>query len=120
MPGHFRACYVDAVMRWTEDYHLFLLGVLAFISACFGRTAVRRRWSQWPGLHLTGMGASYIIMLTAFYVDNGKNLPLWKELPEIVFWFLPSAIGVPIILYALYRHPLVIAVDRAGRKLLSS
>ena len=28
------------------------------------------------------MGASYILLLTAFYVDNGKNLPLWRELPE--------------------------------------
>ena len=30
--------------------------------------------------------------LTAFYVDNGKNLPLWKELPEIAFWFCQRAI----------------------------
>jgi hypothetical protein len=42
-------------------------------------------------------------MLTAFYVDNGKNLPLWRELPVIAFWILPSAIGVPLILYALLR-----------------
>jgi hypothetical protein len=48
---------------------------------------------------------------TAFYVDNGKNLPLWRELPEIAFWFLPSAIGVPLILYAL--HPLVLALSRS-------
>jgi uncharacterized membrane protein len=66
-------------MRWAENYHLFVLGALSFVSACFGRTAVRWRWRQWPRLHLTGMGASYIFMLTAFYVDNGKNLPLWKE-----------------------------------------
>jgi hypothetical protein len=95
-------------MRWAENYHLFALGALSFASACFGRTAVRWRWPQWPRLHLTGMGASYILMLTAFYVDNGKNLALWKELPEIAFWFLPSAIGVPLILYVLCRHPLVL------------
>jgi hypothetical protein len=57
------------------------------------------------------MGASYILLLTAFYVDNGKNLPLWRELPEVAFWFLPSAIGVPLILYAL--HPLVLALSRS-------
>ena len=95
-------------MRWAENYHLFALGALSFASACFGRTAVRWRWPQWPRLHLTGMGASYILILTAFYVDNGKNLPLWKELPEIAFWFLPSAIGLPLILYVLFRHPLVL------------
>ena len=45
------------------------------------------------------MGTSYIFMLTAFYVDNGKTLPLWKELPQIAFWLLPAAVGVPLILY---------------------
>ena len=100
-------------MRWAENYHLFILGTISFVSACFGRTAARWRWRQWPRLHLTGMGASYIVMLTAFYVDNGKNLPLWKELPEIAFWLLPSALGMPLILYALSRHPLVLDFDRA-------
>ncbi len=58
------------------------------------------------------MGLSYILMLTAFYVDNGKNLPLWRELPQIAFWFLPSAVGVPLILYALLWHPLVLGLGR--------
>ena len=100
-------------VRWAENYHLFILGALAFASALFGRNAVQRRWHQWPRLHLTGMGGSYILTLTAFYVDNGKNLPLWKELPEIAFWFLPSAIGVPLIRYALRRHPLVLELSRS-------
>jgi hypothetical protein len=52
------------------------------------------------------MGLSYILMLTAFYVDNGKNLPLWKELPQITFWLLPAGLGIPLILYALVKHPL--------------
>ena len=73
-----------------------------------------RRWRHWPKLHLAGMGASYIFLLTAFYVDNGKNLPLWNKLPEFAFWLLPGAIGVPLIVYALLRHPLVRAYDAAG------
>ncbi|MGH6822639.1 MAG: hypothetical protein ACRECP_09140 [Methylocella sp.] len=96
-----------AVVRWTEDYHLFILGALSFAAASWGRTALRRRWWNWVRLHVMGMGASYILLLTAFYVDNGKSLPLWKELPQIAFWLLPSAIGVPIIIYALLRHPLI-------------
>jgi uncharacterized membrane protein len=107
-------------MRWADNYHLFILGTLSFASAYFGRTAARRRWHQWPRLHLTGMGASYILMLTAFYVDNGKNLPVWKELPEIAFWLLPSAIGVPVILYALFRHPLVLGLDRSRAETVRS
>jgi hypothetical protein len=52
------------------------------------------------------MGLSYILMLTAFYVDNGKNLPLWRELPQIAFWLLPAGIGIPILLRTLFKHPL--------------
>jgi hypothetical protein len=74
---------VLSFMRWAENYHLFILGALSFASAYFGRTAARRRWQQWARIYLTGMGASYIFMLTAFYVDNGKNLPLCRELPQI-------------------------------------
>jgi hypothetical protein len=69
--------------------------------------ALRKRWSNWLYFHVSGMGASYILLLTAFYVDNGKNLPLWRELPQAAFWVFPSAIGIPIIAYVLRRHPLV-------------
>lgn len=96
-----------AAVRWSEDYHLFILGTLAFAAAYFGRWALRRRWRKWPRLHVMGMGASYILLLTAFYVDNGKNLPLWRELQQIAFWLLPTAIGIPIIIYTLSRHPVV-------------
>ena len=95
-----------AIVRWQEDYPLFVLGALSFVAACLAREALRRRWRSWARLHLIGMGLSYILLLTAFYVDNGKNLPLWRELPQIAFWLLPSAIGLPIMLYVLRRHPL--------------
>ena len=61
-----------SVARWSEDYHLFILGALSFAAAHFGRSALRTRW-PWPQLHVIGMGASYILLLTAFYVDNGKK-----------------------------------------------
>jgi hypothetical protein len=94
------------VMRWAENYHLFILGMLSLIAATVARTALRRRWRNWVRLHVTGMGLSYILMLTAFYVDNGKNLPLWRELPQIAFWLLPATLGFPLIVHALLRHPL--------------
>jgi uncharacterized membrane protein len=96
-----------AVVRWAEDYHLFILGLLALIAASLGRTARRRRWRGWVRLHITGMGLSYILLLTAFFVDNGKSLPLWKDLPPITYWLLPAAVGLPLIIRALFRHPLV-------------
>jgi len=52
------------------------------------------------------MGLSYILLLTAFYVDNGKSLPLWRDLPTIAYWLVPAAAGVSVLLHALLRHPL--------------
>ena len=93
-------------LRWSANYPLFLLGTLSFACACFGRNFAKGRRRRLT-LHLCGMGASYIFMLTAFYVDNGKNLPLWRELPEVAFWILPGLIGTPIIAYTYLRHPLL-------------
>lgn len=95
------------VVLQPEFYHLFILGALSFVSATFGRMARRRRWQGWIRLHISGMGLSYILMLTAFYVDNGKNLPLWQSLPSITYWILPTAVGFPFIVNALLHHPLV-------------
>jgi hypothetical protein len=96
-----------AFSRLSEDYHLFILGLLSFVAATIGRTARRKLWPSWPRIHMTGMAASYILMITAFYVDNGPNLPLWRELPPLAFWILPTLIGGPILIHALLRHPLV-------------
>ena len=95
-----------AAVRWSEDYRLFILGALALAAAYIGRRAQRDQWRNWVKLHITGMGTSYVLLLTAFYVDNGKALPLWRDLPRIAFWLIPAAIGVPLILRALWWHPL--------------
>ncbi|MGZ5876604.1 MAG: hypothetical protein ACXWKP_31485 [Bradyrhizobium sp.] len=96
-----------AAVRWARDYHLFILGALSFAAACLGRQARRSRWRHWVRLHITGMGTSYILLLIAFYVDNGKSLPLWRELPPVAYWLLPAAIGAPLIVRALLWHPRV-------------
>jgi len=96
-----------AVSRWAEDYHLAILGAQSFLAATLGRRARRRLWPHWARPHMTGMGASYILLLTAFYVDNGPNLPLWRLLPPVAFWLLPTVVGAPILIYALLRHRLV-------------
>ena len=96
-----------SAMRWAEDYHLFILGALSFASAWLGRTSVRRGWRGRFRLHLTGMGLSYIFLFVAFYVDNGKQLPVWKDLPAFTYWSLPFAVGTPIVMWALFRHPVV-------------
>jgi hypothetical protein len=109
----FGSATVVSIMRWAEDYHLFVLGALSFASAYFGRTAPRRYWRGRFRLHLTGMGLSYILLVVAFYVDNGKQLPIWKDLPPFTYWLLPFAVGTPIIMWALFRHP-VVSRDSGG------
>jgi hypothetical protein len=96
-----------SLVRWTENYHLFFLGALSFIAASIARTALRQSWRSRLRVHLASMGLSYILLLTAFYVDNGKNLPLWRELPQWAFWVFPAAVGVPIIMYVMLRHSLM-------------
>ena len=95
-----------SIMRWDDNYHLFLLGAISFACAWTGRAALRRRWQYWVRLHIAGMGLSYIFMLIAFYVDNGKQLPLWKDLPHVMYWLIPLILGVPIIIRALLWPPL--------------
>ena len=93
-----------AIMRWREDYGFFLIGLVAFGLALTGVTA---RVRHWPGdtAHIIGMGGSYVAMLTAFYVDNGKHLPVWDKLPTAAFWVLPSVLGVPLIVRAVRFPP---------------
>ncbi len=95
-----------AAVRWGQDYHLFILGALSFAAAYFGRRARQERWRRWVRLHITGMGSSYVLLLIAFYVDNGKSLPLWRDLPALAYWLVPAAIGAPLIVRALLWHPL--------------
>lgn len=83
---------------------LLVIGSIALAAAGLGYTARRVQWSGWLPWHITGMATSYIAALTAFYVDNGPRLPLWRLLPPITFWFLPSAIGIPLLAWALFRH----------------
>jgi hypothetical protein len=89
-----------SVMRWRQDYHLLIIGAVAFTAATAGDQH-RRRNRPGDTPHILGMGIGYVAMLTAFYVDNGPHLPLWDRLPSLSFWFLPSVIGAPIIISAI-------------------
>lgn len=102
----FASATLLASLRGSEDFHLFLLGAFAFAAAWVGRSARRGRRRNSLRVHLAGMGLSYIFMLTAFYVETGDQLPLWKNLPPILYWMLPAAFGLPFIVHALVWHPL--------------
>ena len=107
-----------AVLRWTEDRHLFALGTISFGVASVGYVARKVRWRGWTSFHILGMSLSYIVLLTAFYVDNGPHLPVWDRLPPIAYWTLPSLVGLPLVIRAVRRHTrLINDLAAAGRAL---
>ncbi len=93
-----------AFTRWTDSAYLFVLGTIAFAFASVAYRARKKRWPGWLTVHMVGMSLSYIVLLTAFYVDNGPKLPVWDRLPTIAFWVGPSIIGLPLLARALLRH----------------
>jgi len=94
---------VMAVMRWRHDIHLFVFAVIALGLALYGRRMRRLHRRGWVVRHGIGMGGSYIALLTAFYIDNGPQLPLWNRLPHWSYWILPAAVGTPLIWRAVRR-----------------
>jgi hypothetical protein len=110
----FASATVLSFMRWRENQHLLVLGAMSFACAWTGRTALRHRWRYWVRFHIAGMGLSYVLMLVAFYVDNGRQLPLWKDLPHFMYWLIPLVVGIPLIVRALLRPPLAQARPRVS------
>ncbi|ADD45014.1 DUF2306 domain-containing protein [Stackebrandtia nassauensis] len=96
------ACVI--VVARPHTAFLLLLGAAALMLAGIGLAARRIRWRGWLAHHIIAMPGSYILALTAFYVDNGPRLPLWRLLPPAWFWFLPAAVGFPLVVWALRRN----------------
>lgn len=103
-----------SILRWPANNHLFVLGVLSFSAGVVGRMAKRRLPPGRLPVHVAGMGLSYILLLTVFYVDNGPHLPIWRSLPPLAHWLLPSIVGLPILMWAITRHPLIRRLHSTG------
>ena len=109
-----------AAVRWIEDRHLFVLGGISFGVALVGYAARKIRWGGWTSFHVLGMGTSYVVLLTAFYVDNGPHLPLWDRLPAVAYWTLPAVVGTPLLVRGLRRHTRFTRDLRAASRALHS
>jgi hypothetical protein len=106
MVGVFVTAVTMSLLRLHRNWHLLVIATVAFAAMSTGWLARRRRWRGRLRTHILGMGGSYVVLLTGFYVDNGPNLPLWNRLPPLAFWFLPSLVGVPLLRRALARRGL--------------
>jgi len=96
-----------AGLRFAQDWHLLVIGTVAFGAGCLGYLARRRRRPGWLRVHVPAMGGAYIALFTGFYVDNGPHLPLWDRLRGLAYWLLPSLVGAPLVLRALARRRLL-------------
>ncbi len=101
-----------SVQRWSADAYLFVLAVLGYSLALGGYGARRFRHTRWLHrllgeywviAHLVGMISSYVVLLTAFYVDNAHLFPGFNRLPTIVFWVAPTLIAIPFLVRSIRR-----------------
>jgi hypothetical protein len=108
----FLTATILSVQRWSTDAYLLLLATLGYGFALGGYAARRFRQKprvrravgkQWVVVHIVGMIGSYIVLWTAFYVDNAHLIPLLKQLPTLTFWVLPTVIALPFLAVSLSR-----------------
>lgn len=108
----FLTAAILSVQRWSADAYLFGLALLGYSFALGGYSARRFRhtlWLRrllgdwWVIVHLSGMIASYVVLWTAFYVDNAHLFPGLKHLPSITFWVAPTLIAVPFLVRSIMR-----------------
>lgn len=102
----FGTTVILSLMRWPQNVHLLTIGIVTFFLAFLGRQLATLKQKDRMRMHTVCMGLSYVLLLTGFYVDNGKNLPFWRTFPVWFFYLFPSLVGIPIILKALLTHPL--------------
>ncbi len=101
-----------SVQRWEADAYLFFLAVIGFGLALCGYGARHFRqepWvrhllgKQWIVVHVMGIIGSYVVLWTAFFVDNSHRIPGLNQLPPLTFWVLPTVIGILFIVLSIYR-----------------
>lgn len=100
----FLSAVILSLLNWPELAHLFFIGIFSYGLALIGYVARKRRRPGWLGWHISGLVGSYIGVLTAVLVTNGPNLPGFQALPPILYWFLPTVVGSPLIARTVARH----------------
>jgi hypothetical protein len=108
----FLTATILSVQRWSADAYLFVLATIGY-GLALGAYGARRFRQQplmrrmvgkwWVVVHLVGMIGSYVVLWTAFYVDNAHLIPVLKQLPTLTFWILPTLIALPFLVLSISR-----------------
>jgi len=108
----FLTAIILSVQHWTADAYLFVLATIGYALALSGYAARRFRQEpavrrvvgkQWVVAHIVSMIGSYVVLRTAFYVDNAHLIPGLRLLPILTFWVLPAVIALPFLVVSLSR-----------------
>ncbi len=108
----FLTATILSVQRWSTDAYLVVLATIGYGAALGGYGARRFRQEprvrrfvgkQWVVAHIVGMIGSYVVLWTAFFVDNAHLFPGLKELPILTFWVLPTVIALSFLVVSLSR-----------------
>ena len=108
----FLTAIILSVQHWPTDAYLVVLATIGYGFALAGYGARRFRQKpmlrrvlgkQWISAHIVGMIGSYVVLWTAFYVDNAHLIPGLKEFPTLTFWVLPTVIALPFLVVSLSR-----------------
>jgi len=108
----FLTATILSVQRLPADTYLLVLATLGYGLALSGYAARRFRQEpiirrtvgkQWVVVHIICMIGSYVVLWTAFSVDNAHLIPGLKELPTLTFWVLPTLIALPFLVLSLSR-----------------
>ena len=108
----FLTAIILSVRDFPTDAYLVVLATIGYGFALGGYGARRFRKApslvrvlgkQWIVAHIVGMIGSYVVLWTAFYVDNAHLFPGLKELPTLTFWVLPTMIALPFLMVSLSR-----------------
>lgn len=93
-----------AIMKWSELAYLFYIALFSYGLALYGYLSRKRLWPKWIYHHISGMLGSYIGVITAVLVVNGKAVSALTGIPPLLLWFIPTIIGTPIIRMVIARQ----------------
>lgn len=95
---------IMAVLHWETSQYLFYIALFSYALALQGYLAAKKKRKGWVQVHIGGMLGSYIGIVTATIVVNIAKVPFLNELPVLLFWFLPTIIGTPLIVKAGQKY----------------
>jgi hypothetical protein len=86
---------VLAVLDFAGLWWFLLVAAGSYAFAVRAVIAARQRRLNWLGRYIRGQGGAYIALWTAIVVVSVNHLP--------VVWFIPTAVGAPLIEWLAYR-----------------